>query len=337
MGMRKKRQQKVVKNQRLAVSRTERSPRFIIIFLVVFLLLFSVTTLLPDKATYGLSRLTAASSGLMLWAVGLPAVVHGRFLALDQFRVEIIPECTALYPVLLLAAFVLAYPASVRKKACGLLAGVVLLLAINALRIAGVVYVGSLSRMAFHVLHTYLSQVAMMLAVIGLCLSWARWTTIKPSLPQLPVAWTRLVLISATLFIGWLLIDKAYVAMNDALVEAWFSWHGRELTLQRHHLLYFETFNLPFFVSLVLATQRTTPSIMGKCLLPGALAIWFSHVLFRLGNAYLMLYGQDWIFLLSNSIVLLSQYLLTFVLWYALLLRQRDKIKSSAVTCRNSG
>jgi len=337
MGRRKKRPQKIVKKQRRTVPRSERSPRFGCPFLAVFLLLFSVTTLLPDKAAYGLSRFTAVSSGLVLWAVGLPAVGQERFIALDQFRVEIVPECTALYPVMLLAAFVLAYPASPRKKVSGILAGTAFLLAINALRIAGTVYVGSLSRAAFHVLHTYLSQVAMMLAVIGFCLAWTRWGTDKPSLSHLPVAWKRLVLVSAALFAVWLLVDKAYVAMNDALVEAWLSWQGREIILQRRHLLYFETFNLPFFASLALASQRAAPGKIVKSLLLGTMAIWFSHVLFRLGNAYLMLYGQDHIFLLTNSIVLLSQYLLTFVLWYALLLRQRNEIKSSAVPCANSG
>jgi len=322
-----KRQDTSVKKPPKAVARVERSSGFARAFLAVFLLLFSVAALLPDPVVNGLSRFTAVSSGLVLRFIGLSAVVRGRYLALDQFRVEIVPECTALYLIVLFVAFVLAWPASARKKGCGLLAGMVLLPAINALRIAAVVYVGSVSLEAFHILHTYMGQVVMMLAVIGLCLAWARWEAGEPSLSHLPVAWKRLVLVSAALFAGWLLVDKAYVAMNDALVEAWLSWQGREIILQRRHLLYFETFNLPFFISLTLAAQRTRPARMAKCLLLGTLAIWFSHVLFRLGNAYLMLYGQDLIFLLTNNIALLSQYLLTFVLWYVLLFRQREKIK----------
>lgn len=329
MGRKKIDPQKAALNlRRKGGAPASKSSGFIPSFLGFFLLLFSASILLPDWAADGLGRFTAASSGLILLAFGLPVVIHGRFLALDQFRVEIIPECTALYPVMLLAAFVLAYPASLRKKASGILAGTVFLLAINTFRIAAVVYVGSLSRLAFHILHTYFGQVAMMAAVIGLCLAWARRAG-DSAPPQAAVVWKRMVPVSAILFAGWLLVDKAYVAMNDSLVEAWFFFWGREIVLQRQHPLYFETFNLPFFTSLVLAVPKTTAFRKCRGLVLGTLAIWGGHVLFRLGNAYLIFYRKEFIFLLTNSITLLSQYLLTFILWHVLVARHRDRIKSS--------
>ena len=328
MGNIRKKKKKTTSRRRKAAPSTKPLAGFAWSFLGMFVLFFTAATFLPDRAVHALNRFTAFSAGLVLQSLGLSAVVHDRFLALGRFRVEIVPECTPLYLIVLLLSFLSAWPATARKKGVGILAGVMILTVLNTLRIALAVYVGSLSRGAFHILHTYLGQVVMMLAVCAFCLSWSRWQAKELTLSRLQIAWGRLILCSAALFACWLLVDKAYVAMNDALVEAILSWQGWEITLQRRHFLYFETFNLPFFASLVLAGRQFIPGRRVKGVLLGTLMIWCSHVLFRLGNAYLILYRQDGIFLLTNSVTILSQYLLTFVAWYLLLQRHQTSNSS---------
>lgn len=209
----------------------------------------------------------------------------------------------------------------------GLGVGMLLLVLINTLRIASVVVAGWAYPKAFHILHTYLGQILMMATVLGLCLAWVNWGNWgkdKPGKLQGPVAWGRLMLLSSGLFFLWLIYHQAYVAFNDHLVETLLAWQGKIITLQRQHAVYFETFNLPFLVGLLLASRSLPGKTKVKSLVWGVLLIWTSHILFRYGNVWLMLTQEKVIFQMTNGVVLLSQYLLPFLVWFILVHRFWD-------------
>ena len=288
-------------------------------FLGIFLLLFLGATLLPDGAIHLLNTLTASFSALLLQASGLPAIARGEFLSLDSFNVEIVPECTALYLAILFGSFVLAYPATVGKKVLGLAGGSALLFLVNAARISTVVYVGRFFPAIFHILHAYLGQILMMLLVLGLCLGWVRWHEDKDqtSNRRPEIAWWRFVLLSGGLFILWLAGNKAYVAINDGIAEWFMARLGYMVTLKRSHPIYFETFNLPFFIGLILATRPLPWKTKARGLLGGMLLVWTGHILFRIGNIVLMLHQEPLVFQATNALVILSQYLLPVLAWFA--------------------
>src|SRR5262249_51370039 len=80
-------------------------------------------------------RLQATHSG---WLIGLfdPTVqVHGTFIE-GAYPLRIVKTCSALDVQALYAAAVLVFPASLRFKALGLLAGSAALYALNLLRVA---------------------------------------------------------------------------------------------------------------------------------------------------------------------------------------------------------
>jgi hypothetical protein len=71
-----------------------------------------------------LSRWIAHVSAATLRLLGAEAEVHGTVIASSLGTLEIIRECTGVYPTALFIAAVVAYPCSCAKKAGGVLVGI---------------------------------------------------------------------------------------------------------------------------------------------------------------------------------------------------------------------
>src|SRR5689334_17703257 len=83
-------------------------------------------------------------------------------------------ECTGLALLALLAAFVLAFPASLRARVTGFTAGAVVLVAANAVRLVSCAYVMRYRPDRFPFVHEYVWQVGLIGLTFGLAALWAR-------------------------------------------------------------------------------------------------------------------------------------------------------------------
>lgn len=102
--------------------------KFILTFIIISILLFSVYYLL--KGTFlisGLRTSTALITGTILSLLGIKATVNGAMISLDGFSMEVIDECTAIFSSIVYVSCVSAYPTILRNKALGVAAGVPLL------------------------------------------------------------------------------------------------------------------------------------------------------------------------------------------------------------------
>lgn len=126
-----------------------------------------------------LNRATAVLSGKTLALFGFMPQVRDDLITLDGFTVKIVSECTALYATLLLAAFILATPATWRERLAGIAAGSAAIGVVNLLRIAAVTIIGRFDPVRFEIIHVYLGQIAMMVLVLYCCLTWVRWSSGK--------------------------------------------------------------------------------------------------------------------------------------------------------------
>ena len=94
-----------------------------------------------------------------------------------RFSLRIVLDCAALDAHALLAAAVIAFPASWRQRAAGVLAGTVIVAFVNIVRIAILYVVGVRWPGLFPVLHEDVLQLAIVLAtflVFGAWIAWAR-------------------------------------------------------------------------------------------------------------------------------------------------------------------
>lgn len=125
-----------------------------------------------------LDNLTAEATAILLQACGLEVARAGAVLSHPSgFACEVYWRCTGALPAIFLAGLILASPARARRKGLGVAAGVVIVLAVNLIRLAHLFYVGVRVPAAFSVAHSVIWEGFVVLLVLGLWLAWMRWST----------------------------------------------------------------------------------------------------------------------------------------------------------------
>lgn len=126
---------------------------------------------LPDR----LGPLQRALAGAAAWLAGLTggaARVIGDEIHVGALLVHINFECTGVYVLLILAVFLLAYPATWRARAAGAALGVVALQLLNVFRIAVLVRVAEVQPALFDYLHEYVWQGLFLVLTVAYAMAW---------------------------------------------------------------------------------------------------------------------------------------------------------------------
>ncbi len=118
------------------------------------------------------SEWTARWTSSVLNLLGSSTSVNGTILSSDSFAVNIVAECTAVGPLVLFMGAVLAYPSAIRAKSIGWLLGLVVLSAVNLIRIMSLFWIGSAYPRYLDIAHLLVWQTAMILLAIVLWLFW---------------------------------------------------------------------------------------------------------------------------------------------------------------------
>ena len=115
---------------------------------------------------------TAVSTSAGLNLLGTSTRVDGTILSSGTFVVDIVAECTAVGPLVLFIGAVAAYPSPLRAKSLGVLLGLVVLSAVNLVRIISLFLIGSAYPEYLEVAHLLVWQTAIILFAIILWLFW---------------------------------------------------------------------------------------------------------------------------------------------------------------------
>lgn len=140
-------------------------------------LLIPVLVLVPRLVEYGPAAvdLTTRAVAWVSSALGLAAMAEpgGRMTFADgAFWYEVIPACTTAVPTVLFAALVLAYPATWRQRAVGVLLGVPALFLFNLLRLVLLAWIGVHAMATYDAVH-WVGFQALFVFVVGLL--WVTW------------------------------------------------------------------------------------------------------------------------------------------------------------------
>ena len=291
--------------------------RFLVRFSLSALALYVAASLLPESVYAPFNELTAAHTGLLLGAFGLPSIARGEYLSAGGFPVRIIPECTPLFMILLFGSFLFSFPAAAKDRIKGLLFGVPFLVAANLLRLCLTVAVGAVKPSWFTWLHVYLGQVWSVLVVLGACLAWVRWGA---GTGKSTATGRFLILFAAAasvLFIAWVPLNRGYVMAGDVLLRFFFSLFGAGLLFSYGHEIYYQTVNLVVFGALVLADDGMKWAVKFRGLLIGAAVLMPLHLVFRLLNVFHTAYGLTASVPAGQAVHLTAQFLLPVILWLA--------------------
>jgi exosortase H (IPTLxxWG-CTERM-specific) len=164
--------------------------RFFVLFLVLLAVLFGLELTPPAQHFLVMpwtSTLARIAAGIVtLFDPDVTATANVLRSASSNFAVSIEAGCNGVEATLVLLAAMLAFPASWRRKALGLTAGVVAVQGLNVVRVISLFYIGQWNRDVFEWAHLYVWQALIMLDVLIVWLLWVRTLPRSDADPPLP-------------------------------------------------------------------------------------------------------------------------------------------------------
>lgn len=307
--------------------------RFILVFSLSCLTLFILINALPLSWVRPINEHTAWILGQTLGFLGMPVSVRGEMVTAKGFAVTIIAECTPIFAVGLYLSFLLASPAPARRKAIGITVGVLGIWAANLVRLVVVFAVGHHDPRSFDTVHVYFGQVFTVCLVLLSCLFWLRFAGTGDGLKDSstkPVGFlVRFVAVSTMMFFLWLHINREYIWLVDQGMVFIFTLLGRRLLVPRDLTIYYYTFNIVVFISLILATRSVPLKKKTKMLALGLCSMFFLHLLYRVCNTLVTAYHLSSFMKVGAVLSTVGQYLAPILLWLVLV---RPTMKSSGKT-----
>ena len=144
----------------------------VIFFIAVGVFIFIYSRLVVSPSFNGFLDFTAKATGLLLKLTGRGVEVNGAVVSSPRFAFQIVDLCTAIMPMMIFTAAVLAFPSRIKEKALGLLLGLLGIFIVNEIRLVSLFYIGSYVPSIFSTTHLLVWQSLMILLAIGLWLLW---------------------------------------------------------------------------------------------------------------------------------------------------------------------
>lgn len=163
-----------------AVDRTRL--RFLVRFALLIAVLYTMIALEPVDRTViaPLTRGVTAAAAWLLEAGEEPIARSGTVLSTGGFAADVKNGCNGVEAMLLLIAAILAFPAPWKAKLAGLIAGVVLIQAVNLIRVVSLVILGRDYPHLFETFHVTVWQVVIFFLTIGMFAIWSSHVAQKP-------------------------------------------------------------------------------------------------------------------------------------------------------------
>jgi archaeosortase B (VPXXXP-CTERM-specific) len=143
------------------------------LIIVVLTLLFSI-----DSIENFFIKMTAISANYLLNFFGINTKLSNNVITLLRglkSSFKIIPDCTNIYPFIILTGFILAYPEKKKKKMYGIALAFLVSLIVNYVRLISIIAIAQKSVAAFEYAHIYIWQTSFVALVIFYFLWWIKW------------------------------------------------------------------------------------------------------------------------------------------------------------------
>lgn len=302
--------------------------RFVAAFILACVGIYAFIFSLPGRFTGPINKHTAQALGLALKLIGVPVSVTGDIVTGGAFSLQIIPECTPLFMLGLFICFIVFSPATVRQKVSGLAMGIPALCLGNMVRLIAIFMAGQYDRSLFDVVHAFWGQVYTVCLVVLSFALWLKSLKNKESQSSIAAKTTsllgRFALIACCLFFFWMEVHYSYIRLLDKFMLFGFSLFGHRFNPARENAVYFETFSIVTFTSLVLAVRSTPWKTKAKQLAGGLGFLFLTHLLHRIDNFLMVLFKYTGVLTVDLSLLLAGQYILPVLLLIYTVRRQKQ-------------
>lgn len=152
--------------------------RFFVLFTVLLIGLFTLEILQPAEK-YVILPFTSFIADISVWIITFfdDGVVAYANIIRDQatgFGVRIERGCNGVEAMIILFAAIFAFPAPLKNKLLGFVAGFFAIQILNLVRIVSLFYLGQWNQVAFEWFHLYLWQALIILDALVVWLIWLR-------------------------------------------------------------------------------------------------------------------------------------------------------------------
>ncbi|MDD4029350.1 MAG: archaeosortase/exosortase family protein [Caldisericia bacterium] len=151
-------------------------PKYLLVSFL-WILLFVLISLLPWVQEL-LIVITTKLTNVCLQIIGLETTVTGNQIALlsgSEMKFSIIPDCTGIYPFLILAALIISYPATGKLRLWGVMGAFATTFLFNYARLTLLIFIGYSSREYFQYAHVFIFQITFILLIVLYFLWWLSW------------------------------------------------------------------------------------------------------------------------------------------------------------------
>ena len=155
---------------------------FVARILAALIVFYVVTALGPvnDHVVVPFTELVVSGTALLLRSAHQPIAVIGTVIRSPSFALDVRNGCNGVEAMMLLAAAMFAFPATLRSRVGGLLAGSVVIQILNLVRVSSLVWLGEHHRELFDFVHVGVWQSIVILAAVSMFVFWSWKFAEKP-------------------------------------------------------------------------------------------------------------------------------------------------------------
>jgi exosortase H (IPTLxxWG-CTERM-specific) len=166
----------VSSRQKAAAARPLR-PRVVFVakFFAAMLVLYAVVALnqVNDRVIVPFTEVVARGAVMLLRGVESGVGVTGTVMRSQQFALDVRNGCNGVEAVILLAAAIIAFPATLRSRLLGLAVSSVAIELLNLVRLSSLFWLGEHYRRVFDFFHVAVWQLLVILAAISIFILWS--------------------------------------------------------------------------------------------------------------------------------------------------------------------
>ena len=232
------------------------------------------------------ARLSASVTAHLLTLLGVEFQIQGSSLTVAGKVFVVADSCTGSFVFLLLAAVIIAFPASWKEKLVGLAAGMVTVVSLNLFRTLMIVVLAARFSGSFWSLHIIVGQALIIAGTLGVFVWWAQG--VGKGRTVLPIGSRRLLVGVALYRVGFLFSYGLYTFFLNSPIGTWF----KDLVIH-HAAAVLGLFSETVQQGQVINTARSSIRVIHDCLSSPVLVL-FLAAFFLLPLSWprrLLLYG----------------------------------------------
>jgi len=200
----------------------------------------------------------------------------------------------------------------------------------NLVRLVAIFMAGQHDRQLYEVVHAFWGQIYTIFLVLLSFMLWLKWTEKKETQQGIPmkvaIFLARFAVTSGCLFLVWMNIHHGYIWLLDQFTIPAFSLFNYHFGFTHNTVVYYETFSIVTFTSLVLAARSISWILKIKALAVGLGFLFLTHLFHRIDNALMAYFHFTSAQTIDLTLLVTGQYLLPVLFLIFLIRRQKQEI-----------